>query len=50
VALGGGLGYKLLIQSKWTLEFLVGFGANIFNTKQSPNVVSRVGLNVGYQF
>jgi hypothetical protein len=50
VALGGGLGYKLLIQSKWTLEFFVGFGANIFNTKQSPNVVSRVGLNVGYQF
>ena len=50
LALGGSLGYKLLVQSKWSLEFLVGFGANVFNTKQSPDVVSRVGLNVGYQF
>jgi hypothetical protein len=50
VALGGSIGYKLLFQSKWSLEFLVGFGANVFNTKQSPDVVSRVGLNVGYQF
>lgn len=50
VAFGGCVGYKLFIHSKWTLEFLVGFGANVVNTKQSPDVVSRVGLNVGYQF
>ncbi|MEN9323075.1 MAG: hypothetical protein RL699_855 [Bacteroidota bacterium] len=50
LALGGSLGYKLLIKQVFALEFLVGFGSNLLDTKQSPDVVSRVGLSVGYQY
>ena len=50
VALGGSLGYKLLIKSSFAVEFLVGFGANLLHNEVSPTVVSRVGLSVGYQF
>jgi hypothetical protein len=49
-ALGGSLGYSLLVKSNWTVEFLVGFGSNLVNTQHSPAVVSRVGLSLGYQF
>ena len=50
LALGGSLGYKFFIKEVFALEFLVGFGSNLLNTKQSPDVVSRVGLSIGYQF
>ena len=50
VALGGSLGYKMYFKEKIALEFLVGFGRNLFNTDKSPDVVSRVGLNLGYRF
>lgn len=50
LALGGSLGYKLLLKSVIPVEFLVGFGSNILHPQQSPAVVSRVGLSVGYQF
>ena len=49
-ALGGSLGYKMYFKQKIALEFLVGFGKNLFNTDKSPDVVSRVGLNLGYRF
>lgn len=48
--LGGSLGYKMYFNQKIALEFIVGFGKNLTNTKKSPDVISRVGLNLGYRF
>ena len=48
--LGGGLGYKMYIKDAWAIEFLVGFGSNLTNREKSPDVISIVGLNVGYRF
>ena len=48
--LGGSVGYKLNIKESWMLEFLVGYGKNLTNTKKSPDVLSRVGINLGYRF
>lgn len=50
VALGGSLGYKIYFQKKIAVELLVGFGKNLIDTDKSPDVISRVGLNVGYRF
>lgn len=47
---GAGLGYKLYIKEKFAVELNVGFGANLFNTDKSPDVLSRVGLSFGYRF
>jgi hypothetical protein len=48
--LGGSLGYKMYFKDKIALEFIVGFGSNLFNKDKSPDVISRVGLNLGYRF
>lgn len=48
--LGGGLGYKMYIKEAWAIEFLAGFGTNLTNREKSPDVISRVGLNIGYRF
>ncbi|MEK8180723.1 DUF3575 domain-containing protein [Flavobacterium buctense] len=48
--LGGGLGYKMYIKEAFALEFLAGFGSNLTNRDQSPDVISRVGFNLGYRF
>ncbi|MBU3682357.1 MAG: DUF3575 domain-containing protein [Flavobacterium sp.] len=50
LALGGSMGYHILIKNNWTAEFLVGFGSNLLQRTKSPDVVSRVGLSIGYQF
>lgn len=50
VAIGGSLGYKIYFQKKIAVELLVGFGKNLIDTDKSPDVISRVGLNVGYRF
>ncbi len=50
VALGAGVGYKFYIKERIGIEFLVGFGSNLTNKKKSPDVLSRVGLSVGYRF
>lgn len=49
LALGGSMGYHILIKNNWTAEFLVGFGSNLLQRAKSPDVVSRVGLSIGYQ-
>lgn len=49
LALGGALGYKVYL-NRLALEFTVGAGYNLLNRSQSPDVISRVGLNVGYRF
>jgi hypothetical protein len=48
--LGGSLGYKMYFHDSFALEFLAGFGSNLFNRDKSPDVISRVGLNLGYRF
>jgi hypothetical protein len=50
LGIGAALGYKMYIDQKFAIEFLVGFGTNIFNTDQSPDTISRVGLSFGYRF
>lgn len=49
-ALGGALGYKMYFKDRIALEFLVGFGSNLTNKAKSPDVISRVGINLGYRF
>ncbi len=48
--IGGGLGYKMYIKEAWVIEFLAGFGSNLSNRDKSPDVISRIGLNLGYRF
>lgn len=48
--LGGSLGYKMYFKDSIALEFIVGFGSNLTNKVKSPDVISRVGLNLGYRF
>jgi uncharacterized protein DUF3575 len=50
VALGAGLGYKFYIKDRLGIELLVGFGWNLLEREKSPDVLSRVGLSVGYRF
>ena len=50
VALGGGLGYKMYFKDKIAAELLVGFGRNLIDTDKSPDIISRVGLSIGYRF
>lgn len=49
-ALGGSLGYKMYFKEAFAVEFLVGFGSNLTNKEKSPDVISRVGFNLGYRF
>ena len=48
--LGGSLGYKMYFKESIALEFIVGFGSNLTNRDKSPDVISRVGINLGYRF
>jgi len=48
--LGGSLGYKMYFKNNIAIEFIVGFGSNLTNRDKSPDVISRVGLNLGYRF
>jgi len=50
LALGAGVGYKFYIKERLGIEFLVGFGANLIDTNKSPDILSRVGLGIGYRF
>ena len=50
IGLGGSLGYKMYFKKSFALEFLVGFGSNLTNRTKSPDVITRVGVNLGYRF
>lgn len=49
-AIGAGAGYKYYIKDRLGIEFLVGFGANLIDKDKSPDILSRVGISVGYRF
>ena len=50
LAMGAAVGYKYYIKDQFGIEFLVGFGSNLFNKTKSLDIVSRVGLVVSYRF
>jgi hypothetical protein len=50
LALGGSLGYKVYFAGRIALEFTVGAGYNLIDREKSPDVISRVGIHLGYRF
>jgi hypothetical protein len=50
LAIGASVGYKLYFKQNFGVEVLVGFGRNLINRDKSPDILSRVGLSVGYRF
>lgn len=49
-ALGAAIGHKFYIKEKLGIDIFVGMGKNLFSNGESPDIVSRVGINVGYRF
>ncbi len=49
-AIGAAVGHKFYIKEKIGVDIFVGMGKNLFQNDQSPEIVSRVGLNIGYRF
>lgn len=51
VALGAGLGYKLVTKKGLVFEANAGYGKLLFNAdKTDHNIVAKFGLSVGYRF
>lgn len=48
-AIGIGFGYKYISAGGFTVDFHVGAGRNLFS-EDSPAIVPRAGVNVGFQF
>ena len=48
-ALGLAVGYKYISPGGFTVDIHGGAGRNLFS-KESPRVVPRIGVNIGYQF
>lgn len=49
-AIGAAVGHKFYIKEKLGIDIFVGMGKNLFSSGESPDIVSRVGINVGYRF
>ena len=49
IALGLAAGYKYISSGGFTVDFHVGLGRNLF-TEDSPTLVPRAGVNIGFQF
>jgi len=51
VALGAGLGYKLVTKKGFVFEANAGYGKLLFNAdKTDHDVVAKYGLSIGYRF
>lgn len=50
VALGVAIGHKFYIKEKIGIDIFVGMGKNLFSSGESPDIITRAGLNVGYRF
>ncbi|MCS4301184.1 DUF3575 domain-containing protein [Chryseobacterium sp. BIGb0232] len=51
VALGAGLGWKLVTKKGFVFEANAGYGKLLFNAgKTDHNVVTKFGLSIGYRF
>ena len=49
IALGLAVGYKYISPGGFTVDVHAGLGRNLF-TDDSPTIVPRAGVNIGYQF
>lgn len=49
-AIGAAVGHKFYIKEKLGVDIFVGMGKNLFSTGESPDLISRVGVNLGYRF
>lgn len=49
-AIGGAVGHKFYIKERLGIDIFLGMGKNLFSDGESPDIVSRVGVNVGYRF
>ncbi|WP_396150324.1 DUF3575 domain-containing protein [Flavobacterium sp.] len=49
-AIGAALGHKFYIKEKLGVDIFVGMGKNLFSSGESPDIISRVGVNLGYRF
>lgn len=50
VALGAAIGHKFYIKEKIGVDIFVGMGKNLFSSGESPDIITRVGVNLGYRF
>ncbi len=50
VAVGAAVGHKFYIKEKLGVDIFVGMGKNLFSSGESPDIISRVGVNLGYRF
>lgn len=49
-AVGAAVGHKFYIKEKLGIDIFVGMGKNLFSSSESPDIISRVGVNLGYRF
>lgn len=49
-AIGAAVGHKFYIKEKLGVDIFVGMGKNLFSSGESPDIISRVGINLGYRF
>ena len=50
VALGSSIGYKFYIKKKFVVDLHFGLAPNLLSPNYGPDVVTRIGGNVGYRF
>lgn len=49
-AIGAAVGHKFYIKEKLGVDIFVGMGKNLFSSGESPDIIPRVGVNIGYRF
>ena len=50
VALGSSIGYKFYIKKRFVVDLHFGLAPNLLSPNYGPDVVTRIGGNVGYRF
>jgi hypothetical protein len=50
VAIGAAVGYKFFIKKVVLVEAFAGMGKNLLKGEESPEAITRFGLNIGYRF
>lgn len=50
VALGSSIGYKFYIKKRFVVDLHFGLAPNLLSNTNSPEVITRIGGNIGYRF
>ena len=50
VALGSSIGYKFYIKKRFVVDLHFGLAPNLLSPNYGPDVVTRIGGNIGYRF